>query len=135
MKFSRFTIAVYVTLVFASGAVLGAFGHRLYTVSAVSANTRRNPEEFRKRYISEMQTRLSLNQTQLVQLNSILDETRSRFKEAHARMDPELDRIRAEQQKKVRDILQGAQQVEYDRMRQERDERMRREGRPPGPGL
>jgi len=135
MKLSRVMIALYVTLVFASGAVLGAFGHRLYTVSAVSANTRRNPEEFRKQYISEMQSRLNLTHDQLVQLNSILDQTRSRFKEAHARMDPELDRIRAEQQLKVRDILQSPQQVEYDKMRQERDERMRREGHPPGPGL
>jgi len=29
MKFSRAAIALYVGLVFASGAVLGVFGHRL----------------------------------------------------------------------------------------------------------
>ena len=38
MKLSRATIALYVGLVFVSGAVLGFFGNRLYTASTVSAS-------------------------------------------------------------------------------------------------
>ena len=55
MKIPRGAVAMYVGLVFASGAVLGAFGQRLYTASSVSAKTTRNPEEFRKRVLATMQ--------------------------------------------------------------------------------
>ena len=78
MKLSRAAIALYVSLVFASGAVLGVFGHRLYTVSSVSAKAVRNPEEFRKRTMAEMQTRLKLTDDQVLKLNAIMDETRAR---------------------------------------------------------
>ena len=50
MKLTRWTVALYMGLVFVCGGVVGAFGHRLYTVSGVSANVAsRNPEEFRKK--------------------------------------------------------------------------------------
>lgn len=86
MKLSRAAIVAYIGLVFASGAVLGALGHRLYTVSTVSAKATRNPEEFRKRVISEYQTRLKLSDAQVSQLSSIMDETRSRVEETRQRM-------------------------------------------------
>ena len=56
MKLSRWTIALYVGLVFTSGIVVGAFSHRFIDVSAVSANAGRNPEEFRKRFHAEQTT-------------------------------------------------------------------------------
>ncbi len=78
MKLSRLAISLYVGLVFASGAVLGAFGHRLYSVSTVvSAKQNRNAEEFRKRVIAEMQGRLKLSGEQVTKLNFIMDDTRS----------------------------------------------------------
>ena len=44
MKLTRWTVALYMALVFVCGGVVGAFAHRLYTVSGVSANAgQRNP--------------------------------------------------------------------------------------------
>jgi Spy/CpxP family protein refolding chaperone len=122
MKLSRAAIALYIGLVFASGAVLGGFGHRLYTVSSVSAKTARNPEEFRKRYLAEMQKRLNLTQDQVMNLNAILDQTRSRYHEAKERMR---ESLREEQVAKVRAILTPDQQLEYEKVQKERAERQK----------
>ena len=43
MNFSRKTIALYVGLVFVSGAVLGVFGDRLYTVTTVASKGKNAP--------------------------------------------------------------------------------------------
>jgi len=125
MKLSRLAIATYVVLVFASGTLLGVFGQRLYTESVVSAKSGRgtSPDEWRRRYTAEMQSRLKLSPDQVGQLNGILDETRARTREVHERTIPELQTIRKEQQDKIRAMLKPDQQQEYDKMRQEREDR------------
>jgi type II secretory pathway component PulC len=136
MKLSRLAISLYVGLVFASGAVLGAFGHRLYSVSTVvSAKQNRNPEEFRKRVIAEMQGRLKLSGDQVNKLNFIMDDTRARVEETRQKMRPALQAIHEEQSQKIRDMLAPDQQVEYDKMRKEREERQKQTGRRSGPGI
>ncbi len=71
MKFSRAAIAFYIGLVFASGVVLGVFGHRLYAVSTVSQQSAtKTPEEFRKKVMAEYQSRLKLTDDQVAKLNS-----------------------------------------------------------------
>jgi len=137
MKFSRAAIAFYIGLVFASGVVLGVFGHRLYAVSTVSskAPTKMPPEEFRKKVVAEYQSRLKLNDDQVARLNSILDETRARIEETRQKMHPAYQKIREEQNEKFRSLLSPDQQVEYDKMRKEREERQKQNGRGPGPGL
>src|SRR5258708_19852808 len=113
MTFSRWKIALYVGLVFVSGALLGAFSHRLYMVSGVSANAPRNPEEFRRRYMEEMKSRLKLTADQVTQLSAILDETRSRVRSTRQSIEPEIRKIRDEQQEKVHPILSPDQRPEY----------------------
>jgi Spy/CpxP family protein refolding chaperone len=136
MKLSRLAIGIYVGLVFASGAVLGAFGHRLYSVSAVvSAKQNRNPEEFRKRVVAEMQGRLKLTDAQVTKLNFIMDDTRARVEETRQKMRPALQAIHEEQSQKIRNMLAPEQQAEYDRMRKEREERQKQTGHPGGPGI
>jgi hypothetical protein len=120
MKLSRWTIALYVGLVFASGVVVGAFGHRFIDVSAVSANARRNPEEFRKRFTAEMKTRLNLTGDQMSKLSAVLDSTRVEFRTTRDSIEPELAKIRDEQHQRILAILDPAQRVEYEKMRQER---------------
>jgi Spy/CpxP family protein refolding chaperone len=128
MTFSRWKIAMYVGFVFVSGALLGAFSHRLYTVSGVSANAPRNPEEFRRRYMEEMKTRLKLTPDQVTQLSAILDETRSRVRSTRESIEPEIRKIREEQQEKVHHILSADQRPEYDQMRKEREAEIQRRG-------
>ena len=132
MTLSRWKIALYVGLVFISGAVLGAFLHRLYTVSAVSANAPRNPEEFRRRYMEEMKSRLKLTPDQVTGLSTILDETRTRVRATRESIEPDIQKIRDEQQAKVHEILRPDQRGEYDQMRKEREAEIKRRGpRPP----
>ncbi|MGD1091043.1 MAG: hypothetical protein ABSB35_03510 [Bryobacteraceae bacterium] len=133
MKLSRAAIVVYVGLVFASGAVLGALGHRLYTVSSVSAKTTRNPEEFRKRVISEYQSRLKLSDAQVGQLSAIMDETRTRVEDTRQKMKPAYQKIHEEQTEKIRAMLNPDQQIEYEKIRTEREAgREKQQSRAPG---
>jgi hypothetical protein len=139
MKFSRAAIALYVGLVFASGVVLGAFGHRLYMVSTiVSAKGTKNPEEFRRKVIAEYRTRLHLSDDQVTRLNVLMDETRARVEDTRQKLHPAYQKIRAEQNEKIRQILSADQQVEFDKMHKEREERQQRQkqqsGRDPGTG-
>jgi hypothetical protein len=133
MSLSRLSIILYAALIFCSGALVGVFGHRLYTVNAVDAKTSRSPDEWRKRYVTEMQTRLKLRADQVKQLNVILDETRERFHAARERMRPEMDAIRGQQIAEIQGILDPAQRAEYDKMREERERNMKKGGPGPGP--
>ena len=130
MKLSRWTIALYVGLVFASGVVVGAFGHRFIDVSAVSANARRNPEEFRKRFNEEMKSRLNLTTDQMTKLSAVLDSTRVEFRTTRDSIEPALAQIREEQHRRILSILQPDQRAEYEKMRQEREARARQDAPP-----
>ena len=133
MKLSRAAIAAYVFLVFASGGVLGAFGMRLYTAQNTVRRPRLSPEEQRKRIIAEDESRLKLTAQQVQQLNIIMDETKSRVDEARRKMHPEYQKIHEEQNKRFREMLTPDQQLEFDKMMKEREERERQNGgRGPG---
>ncbi len=134
MKLSRLNILLYVGLIFLSGMLVGVFGHRLYTVNTVSAKATRNPDDWRKRFVTEMEARLKLNTSQLQQLNGILDETRTRFHEVHEKYRPEMDSIREQQHGKISSILTGDQKAEFEKMRVERERNAKKNGTP-GPGL
>ena len=134
MRLSRLTIALYVGLIFASGAVLGVFGHSLYAVSTVRSNP--TPEALRKKKLAEMQSRMKLSDEQVSKINSIYDETRARFHEVRHRMDPEMEKIGKEQREKVRSVLSSDQQAEYEKMLKEQDEHQKQNGgRGQGPGI
>ncbi len=77
-------------LIFASGAVLGVFGHSLYAVTTVVSKSNPKPEELRKRRLAEMQTRMKLSDEQVSKINSIYDETRAKFHEVRERYKPEM---------------------------------------------
>jgi hypothetical protein len=127
MKLSRRTIALYVGLIFASGILVGAYGHRFVQVTAVSANARRNPEEFRKQFMAEMKSRLVLNGDQVTQLNDVLDSTRVEFQNTRDSIEPALAKIREQQHQRILEILKTDQRSEYEKMRVEREAHARQE--------
>ena len=136
MKFTRWTVALYMALVFACGGVVGAFAYRLYTVSGVSANAaQRNPEEFRKRFMADMKARLQLNDDQAVKLSAIMDETRARFRDVREKFEPEMQKIREDQRQRIGELLSPSQQAEWQRIMEQRQRRREgkkgREGMPP----
>lgn len=128
MKLSRWTVPVYVGLIFSSGILVGAYGHRFFDVTAVSADARRNPEEFRKRFIAEMKSRLRLTNDQSTQLNDVLDSTHVEFQNTRDSIEPALAKIREQQHQRILEILKSDQVAEYEKMRREREERARQEG-------
>jgi Spy/CpxP family protein refolding chaperone len=135
VKLSRLTIALYVGLIFASGVVLGVFGHSLYAVTTVNSKSPK-PEELRKKRLAEMQTRMKLTDEQVAKINSIYDETRAKFHEVRERYRPEMDSLESAQRDKVRSILTQDQRAEYEKMLKEREEQQKQNGgRGPGPGI
>jgi len=136
VKLSRATIAVYLGLIFLSGGVLGAFGTRLYLASSVNAKPPRNPEEFRAKALAEFKSRLKLNEEQVSTLNSIMDETKAQVIQVRKEMHPAYQKIHEAQNQKIHNMLTPDQQVEFDKMRKEREEREKQNpGHGPGPGI
>jgi hypothetical protein len=121
MKPTRWTVALYMALVFACGGVVGAFVYRLYTVSEVRANvSQRNPEEFRKRFMADLKSRLQLNDDQAAKLSAVMDETRMRVRAARATIEPELQKIRDDQKQRISELLSPDQQAEWQKILDER---------------
>ena len=130
MKRSTLSTALYVSLVFLSGTVVGGFAHRLYMVNTVfTGPVSPKPEDVRRKIVEEMRTRLSLTNDQVTQLSAIMDSTKARFhevrskwdKEAHIRAKPELKAIQEDQVQKIKEILTEAQRPEYDKYRADRE--------------
>jgi len=132
MKRATLSTALYVTLVFLSGAVVGGFAHRLYMVNTVFSGPTSpppKPEDVRRKIVEEMRTRLSLTSDQVRQLSAIMDSTKARFhevrskwdKEAHIRAKPELKAIQEDQVQKIKEILTEAQRPESDKYRADRE--------------
>jgi hypothetical protein len=83
MPKSRLSAALSLLLVFLSGGVLGAFTYRLYSISPVQSGKdagappkKLSPEEFRKRYVSDLTSAVKLDSGQVTALNRVLDQTR-----------------------------------------------------------
>jgi len=137
MKLTRWTVALYMGLVFVCGGVVGAFGHRLYTVSGVSANVAsRNPEEFRKKYLADIKARLKLTDAQVTQMSAIMDDTRMRFRETRAIIEPQMKKIREDQQRKFAELFSPEQLAEWQKIAEERErarQNKKRGGPPPPP--
>ena len=136
MRPARWTVALYMALVFACGGVVGAFAFRLYMVSGVSANVgQRNPEEFRKRFMADLKSRLQLNDDQAAKLGAIMDETRMRVLAARVTIEPELQKIRDDQKQRISELLTPGQQAEWqkilDERQRKRESKKNRSPRPP----
>ncbi|MEO7144428.1 MAG: hypothetical protein ABI165_13095 [Bryobacteraceae bacterium] len=132
MRMSRLAVAGYLLLVFFSGALLGAFGYRLYTVSTVSANKLHDSAEFRRHVLNEYRDRLQLSADQVQRLNAIFDDMRTRYHDAHEHTK---QLIKAEQSDAIRGILNPNQRAEYEKMREERARHQTQPAKPAPPGM
>jgi len=112
---------LYFALVFAAGVVVGGVSYRVYSSSTVNAES--GPREYRKKYMAEMTSRLSLAPDQASRIEAILDETRAEYRAFHERHKDELDAIQAEQNRRINELLTPEQQREYAQFRAERERR------------
>lgn len=118
MKRSQWTALIFAALLFACGAAIGALGHRYYSASVVMA---RSAEDYRQRYVSEMQGKLKLNPKQVSQLQVILDETKAKARTVRERYRPEIAGVKEEQVRRVKSILNADQVPAYERLVAERE--------------
>jgi hypothetical protein len=100
MSKSKLSALLSLILVFASGAVLGAFAYRLYSATPVLTNgnaggaqSRPNPAEFRKRYAADLTKGIKLDPEQIKRLNVILDQTTEEFDKLNDKSKPEWDAL------------------------------------------
>lgn len=130
---SRFPakVVLSVCLVFGSGVLLGALGHRYFALKEVSASPppRRSMDEMRKLYLEEMKDRLGLSSKQVEDLKVVLDETGAKFRGIREKYRPEMQAIQEEQVSRINAMLTAEQQTAYEQLRKERDEqRKKRDG-------
>jgi hypothetical protein len=115
-------IAFYLLLVFVSGSVVGALGYRTYNPpTARTINTPPSPSEWRRSYIEESRTRLSLTEDQVAKLTAILDTTDARFREVREHDNQSIRQIREEHFEKVRAMLTPEQRPKYEQLHKERE--------------
>jgi DNA anti-recombination protein RmuC len=130
MRRNTLTTGLYLVLLFLSGVAVGTFGLRLYTLNAGRSGGRPSAEEFRRKYIEEMRSRLKLTDDQASKLGPILDETGRQFRELREKHRPELKAIQDEQTEKIRALLTEAQQAEFSKFQEEREKQRQHNGHP-----
>lgn len=133
MKRSSTIAVLYLLLTFCTGVAVGGFALWTYQARSVRADVRRSTsEDYRRRYLKEMETRLKLSSDQLSKLVSILDSTRTVFRELAEKHKPEYDAIHQAQREQVATLLDDTQKAEYEKMHRERDARRKGRTGPPG---
>jgi len=91
-----------------------------------------NPEEFRKKYVSDLTSAVKLDSQQVNALNQVMDHTREEFEKLNDKMKPERDAlnekwrpdreiIQAHQVESVTALLRPEQKPLYDAFRAERE--------------
>jgi len=115
-------IALYLLLVFVSGSVVGALGYRTYNPpTARTVNSPPSPSEWRKQYIDESRSRLSLTDDQVEKLTVLLDQTETRFRDAREHENQQIRQIREDHFEHVRGILTAEQVPKYEKLHAERE--------------
>ena len=131
-KFSAFFSLL---LVFLSGAVVGALGHRLYMVNTVHTSgngngappsRRSDPEEVRRRIIADLKSRIHLDDRQVAALNKLMDETSDAWHKMRDRINNEGRAVHDKQWQQFRTLLRPDQQSVYDQWRADRDAETRK---------
>jgi hypothetical protein len=136
MPKSKLSVAIYLSLVFLSGALVGGLSYRLYAVNTVNAVNgggrppRPNPEEARRHYMDEIRAKVNLDESQMRQVNQILDETRTQFDQIRQKMNAEGRAIYELQGEKIAAILRDDQKPLFSAFRAEREhERQKMRGK------
>lgn len=122
---SKWSAGLYLALVFFSGALVGGFTYRLYSVNTVNATVPRRPDpvEWRRRYMDEMRTRVHTDADQEAQINQILDETGAAFTKIREREKQEYQTEQNAQIAKIFELLRPDQRPLYGKLRAEREAR------------
>jgi hypothetical protein len=113
---------LYFALTFLLGAVLG--GACVYYYGWSSGHWHRRFE--RRDFVSRLKAELSLSDTQVAQLEQILDSSTKEFDSAQRQADAQLNAVRQEARNRIRQILSPQQTQVFDELARRWDERRRR---------
>jgi hypothetical protein len=122
MKRSQWTALIFAVLLFTCGVTIGALGHRYYDSTVVMA---RSAEDYRHRYVSEMQRKLKLTPKQVAQLQIILDETKAKTRAVREQYRPAVASVKEEQVRRVKSILNPDQVPAYEQLVADRERHFR----------
>jgi Spy/CpxP family protein refolding chaperone len=122
MKRSQWTALIFAVLLFACGVTIGALGHRYYDSTVVMA---KSAEDYRHRYVSEMQGKLNLTPKQVAQLQIILDETKAKTRAVREQYRPAVVSVKEEQVRRVKSILNPDQVPAYEQLVADRERHFR----------
>ncbi len=131
MPKTRLSAFLSLLLVFLSGALVGGFASRLMTVNSVisgppAATKRPDPEEVRKRLVTEMKNRVKLDDQQVTQLQQIFDQTRESFGKFNEKHNAEARALRDSQTERIKAMLRADQVPLYDQLRTEHEQERKR---------
>lgn len=124
MKRNQWAAVALAIILFCLGAVAGALAERYYHVTSVDAKT---AEDWREHYVHEMRRKLNLNDDQVSQLETILDDTKAQYKAVRDSYRPAMLKIKHEQIDRVKSILTASQVPIYEKLVAEREQRNRQE--------
>jgi hypothetical protein len=129
MKPAGWRIALYFTLVFVAGLVVGALAGRyaLHARSRPEFPPHQSAESFRKAMVEDLTKRLNLDSQQVSQLQQILDDSRKEFQDFRERHKDEMKSMHDRQHARITALLHPDQRVIYDKIEAERQARMERD--------
>ena len=139
MANTRLSAFFSLLLVFASGVIVGVFGYRVYRTSVDppprQAQTRPDPEEFRRHLIDETRQAVQLDDAQVVKLGQIYDRTRDKFNENRQKADVENRAIWNEQTTEIEAMLRPEQLPLFKSLREKRDRDRKNRHKGTGDGI
>jgi len=123
-------VTIYFALTFLLGVLAGGAGMFFYgwRMSALPTGAAR-----RERILRRMTRDLSLNDTQVQKIRSIMEETGGKIGELRKQHRPEYDAVRNESHDRIRKELTPEQAVKFEEMVRRFEERRKRGDAPPPP--
>jgi flagellar biosynthesis chaperone FliJ len=113
---------VYFALTFLLGAIVGGACVYYYAWST----GRWRPPFNRQNFVTRLKGELNLSDTQVPQLEQILEGSTKKFRSAQQEADAQFNAIREETRNKIRQILSPQQTQKFDELVRRWDERRRR---------
>ena len=121
--------ALYLAIVFAAGASLGFATSQFYSAKSAEAvnQTSLTATQYRMKLVEDLDAALQLDEEQVDEILTILDDVGERFHEVRDAMEPEFEAIRSERATRITAVLTEDQRSQYQLILEER--RRRREER------
>lgn len=122
---------VLVSVLFLLGIALGSVGTYLVTSRVLAARPQPALGRQPGRTMALFTRDLNLNPDQQKQIQAIFNDTRARYAELHAKLDPEYEQVRQDGRDRIRQVLTPEQQPKFEELLRQMDEERRKRQPPP----